>query len=1241
MMAAVLRLESLNCKGLGSPAKRRQIMEHFKNKRCDIILLQETHATIQSERKYSREWKRMDPNHDSVWCSYSNRSCGVAVLLKDKKTTKLLDTRVDAEGRVATLQLEIGDRKIQVQCVYAPTAHEMRPEFFENLDMYTFPDCPAIVGGDFNMVEKPDMDRLGGTPSSNHMRGLSQLGAFKKLVHVVDLWREKYPAIKTYTFSTPDNKVHSRLDRFYVSSKFRQKFVEQLHLHNPWSDHRTVSLMLDISSKPDDRGKGYWKLNVSLLDNEEFCSCITDTIAAWEEKRPSYDSIQQWWNELKLEIKLTATQLSVRFHKDRQQKIRKLIKLRDRENDVTMPNKEYIATTDLEISQLKDVRHKGAMIRSREKLLISGEKPTRYFYAQERIKKAKSTIHKLRVIDEGAGPVPCPSRAIDGCPGLCTHPCPSSAPPQEKHTRITCDSGEILSEVHKYYSSLFEKQSLDLDLQEELLSNIDRKLPDADRSKMDAPINQKELWDAVKQSNRDKSPGLDGLPIEFYSAFWGVLAKPFLDVANDWYLNGIEAGAQQRISLITLIQKKGDLLDLDNWRPISLLCVDYKILSKALSIRLKTVLPSIIMEEQTCGILGRTIFENLYQVRDTIDYTRDHEIKAYLISLDFRKAFDSVDHDFLLKTLTAFGFGPRYRDFIHTTLLNCVAMGMNGGRFTKPIALGRGVKQGDQESMQLYDLIGEVLAVQIRKNRKIRGIKLPSRSAELKLTLYADDNNAFAGSQQSIVHLFDELERFRLATGCTINKSKTRGLTLGGAPVPKLDGVTVLWNPPDGVKILGVTFFNDPMMTQSVTWREVTRKIRARAEILSSRKLSMRGRATIANSLLLSKAWHVATVVPATKKEIAIINMAVFNYIYENKTPHTIKEEALTLRVHQGGIGLLDLKLQGQALRLNRLQHILDVNNNKSWLIIPRLYTAQALHKYNTEWPFLEHVAQIDHEDPFMDSIATPPYLQELADLLRDNKQKYLDIKHPCTRTIYPLLLNKERATFTITGQQYWNETLGRALNWKRIWTRTYQSLHTSHHLDTFYKFLHNAHASGQRTDNSRGRYHRDCRRCNVFETPLHIFAECPFAYEVWNTYAHTLQTLHNRSLDLQEVLFPVRMPTDRHKARLILTLTNIIIHELWRARCAQHHERTPTDAATSTANINANIRRIHIAYGIHEPNFRQILCLPSPLCSATNDGQLRFTLPFARVADRDSDSSFSERSDSSVSSSSSSSSSE
>ena len=116
-----------------------------------------------------------------------------------------------------------------------------------------------------------------------------------------------------------------------------------------------------------------------------------------------------------------------------------------------------------------------------------------------------------------------------------------------------------------------------------------------------------------------KSPGLDGLTVEFYRVFWNKLKYILTDVLNKG--NDEQCLAySQRTSIFTLLFKKGDHLNLENHRPISLLNVDLKILSYVLAQRLKNLLPNIINEDQTGYVKNRFIGFNLRQIQDIIDY---------------------------------------------------------------------------------------------------------------------------------------------------------------------------------------------------------------------------------------------------------------------------------------------------------------------------------------------------------------------------------------------------------------------------------------------------------------------------------------------------------------------------------------------------------------------------------------------------------------------------------------------
>ena len=120
-----------------------------------------------------------------------------------------------------------------------------------------------------------------------------------------------------------------------------------------------------------------------------------------------------------------------------------------------------------------------------------------------------------------------------------------------------------------------------------------------------------------------------------------------------------------------------------NWRPISLLNTDYKLASKAITERLKPVMSSIVHRDQTCGVVGRSIFSNLQLIRDTLDMIDKTDEPGILVTLDQEKAFDRVDHEFLIRTLAKFGFGPSFCHWVNDVILLCLFF--SGGVFGRVV----------------------------------------------------------------------------------------------------------------------------------------------------------------------------------------------------------------------------------------------------------------------------------------------------------------------------------------------------------------------------------------------------------------------------------------------------------------------------------------------------------------------------------------------------------------------------
>ena len=181
---------------------------------------------------------------------------------------------------------------------------------------------------------------------------------------------------------------------------------------------------------------------------------------------------------------------------------------------------------------------------------------------------------------------------------------------------------------------------------------------------MENPFTENEIATTIKNLNKNKSPGPDGLTNEFYQTFQGQLVPILKKVVNQ----AVERGnfpKEMKLSYITLLPK-----DLDNrtevskYRPVSLLNADYKIISKILTSRIQPVMHKLVHKDQQCAVKGRKIQNHLQNIREIITYCNVKGVPARILSLDQEKAFDRVSHSFLHKVLERSNIGKYVRDCV-------------------------------------------------------------------------------------------------------------------------------------------------------------------------------------------------------------------------------------------------------------------------------------------------------------------------------------------------------------------------------------------------------------------------------------------------------------------------------------------------------------------------------------------------------------------------------------------------
>ena len=319
--------------------------------------------------------------------------------------------------------------------------------------------------------------------------------------------------------------------------------------------------------------------------------------------------------------------------------------------------------------------------------------------------------------------------------------------------------------------------------------------------------------------------------------------------------------------------EKGDITDIRNWRPISLLNFDYKILSKALSLRLFEILPTVISEEQTCPLKCRKISHNLSTVRDCVSIARENNLDACMISVDQMKAFDRVSWNFLFKLLLRMNFSPEYIAWIKLLYTNISSRVKINGTYSDSFSVERGVRQGCPLSPMLYVLFSEALTALINENPDIKGFVI--NTFEIKLSQFADDFTSLLIGDRSIFSLFKSLNSFERVSGALVNPLKTRTIWLS-RNIGRNDSLLGLDWTSESIEILGILIGNNPGLVTHM-WTQKNSSIRRTLSLLhlapcQRSNFSLTGKIAVIKQLVLPKISYLAVVFPPSKSQIASIN---------------------------------------------------------------------------------------------------------------------------------------------------------------------------------------------------------------------------------------------------------------------------------------------------------------------------------------------------------------------------------
>ena len=439
----------------------------------------------------------------------------------------------------------------------------------------------------------------------------------------------------------------------------------------------------------------------------------------------------------------------------------------------------------------------------------------------------------------------------------------------------------------------------------------------------------------------DSAPGPDGIPYSVIKAVWQTFGRILLDAWN-YSLSTGKLPQSHKVSFLKLIPKAGkDAKRLTNWRPITLSNCDHKIITKVYARRVSAKIEKCIEERQTAYLKGRLINDNIRSILASINVTNSEEnISGLLVSLDAKKAFDSVEHGYIEKVLTEFGLGSFVSIFriLYSELESDIIV---NGRIVKGFKIKRGVKQGDALSCVLFIMCMEPLLKNIECNAAIATIRSNKLGCELpKLYAYADDvTGVIKNDLTSLQGIFNEYERLTNISGLQLNADKTEILPIKSSNV-RVDVNNLYFDfmyeqrahrvkACLTAKINGIVFQQDENELKKNNVAIALKRTDDHLKKWSRRCLSILGKILIVKTFGLSQLIFLMQSLSLSESNFKEIKHVLYKFIWNRhylaaKAPERIKREITNKAINLGGLGMLDIEELDNSLKLKAFGRLKD-----------------------------------------------------------------------------------------------------------------------------------------------------------------------------------------------------------------------------------------------------------------------------------------------------------------------------
>lgn len=1081
LCAMTLTIATLNIRGITRPEKQNEVIEMVKQKGVDILLLQETYVRMWPQiRKFDRTYKTM-----SFWSFGSKGSAGTAIIIMPKCKTRVVKHERDSEGRILSVDLDIG---IRIICIYAPNKAKDQVPFFEELDTRMIGAARVILAGDFNCVIDIRNDRTG-----KQLKKITTGGkALERLtgdINLVDAWRIKNVGASGMTWT--GRGLQTRIDRFYVSQAIVEDYISIKTHEHPLSDHKMGVLKIKAEVHAP-WGKGEWRLNPRLLQDERVKEKIREHI-----RRAFEDGIDgKKWDTMKVEIKEDLHRIGEAKAKQERRELEivgdALILLR---TVATGPGKaEALLTLRKIYTNILKKRWRITQAQARAETWEREHWCSRHLLQQY---LSKPFVHLTEAIH------------------------PSSK-------QKVSSKEEVLEAVYVFYKELYTKKPCNPTAIEVTIAQ------DTDTGFDIEPFTKEEVKKSILDYKKNKSPGPDGIPGEFYEVFQEEMIPVLTVLYNDGMQNLLFPHSFVQSTITLLCKDEGKKEDLKAWRPIALLNQDYKTFAKCLAKRIAPHLASIVSETQACCIKERSTVLQGMALRDFLLWADSRQQKGIMCSIDQEKAFDQIDHRYLWYVLERYGIPEVYVNILKVLYNRCEAKVKVNGATTDIFYIERGVRQGCPLSPMLYVIGIDPLIRNIGRNPGIKRLVPPGGPTMVPTFAYADDLTIVVGKETDLQAVSSDLSAFCEASGARVNKNKSAVLYFGGL---KPEATTPAGFPiVKEMKILGWYF--DPNHVSQKNWRVAMEKLKLKIKAYERLQTSLIARANMIRSLVFSQLLYPATILQVPVEVNKTVEKLIFRFLWEGK-PDKVARIKVKQSREKGGLCVPDLHQAATALHFQ--------------------WTAKALR---SDMPLTASLAHFNigfkaKDFGLQTSLTTPK-----AGVRPKIYKEVCETLHHVQKTADKDLTKMGMQDIIETLQEAETTKHGIQPNW---------SLITAEFMDTnkasfTWKFAHGALPKLVHQMKKKKDMHK-CPICQQEETFRHMFQECRYTSEVLKRIAH-LFNIQVPTYEEIRFLTPVTVP--KNVIHQYVQIITEYTYQTWKIRCKWAHQGKIEPATALMQKINA-----------------------------------------------------------------------